>query len=57
MSTTPPNIPCRVMDLLGQHMAEMPVGPRLGKAVLASGNLGCVEELLSIAALLSAHLP
>jgi len=45
-----------VLDLLGKYMAEMPVDPRLGKAVLASGKLGCVEEVLSIVALLSAHL-
>lgn len=44
---------CRLTDPLGQHLAELPVDPRLGKALLASGELGCAEEVLTIVALLS----
>ena len=46
-------LPCRLTDPLGQHLAELPVDPRLGKALLASGELGCAEEVLTIVALLS----
>ena len=46
-------VPCRLTDPLGQHLAELPVDPRLGKALLASGELGCAEEVLTIVALLS----
>ena len=44
---------CRLTDPLGQHLAELPLDPRLGKALLASGELGCAEEVLTIVALLS----
>lgn len=43
----------RLTDPLCQHLAELPVDPRLGKALLASGELGCAEEVLTIVALLS----
>ncbi|KAI9488661.1 P-loop containing nucleoside triphosphate hydrolase protein [Zychaea mexicana] len=38
---------------LGIHLAEFPVDPMLGKILLASGEFGCSEEILSIAAVLS----
>lgn len=41
----------------GQQMAEMPVEPRLAKALLASVTLGCSEETLSIAAMCSVDYP
>ncbi len=44
---------CRLTNPLGQHLAELPVDPRLGRALLASGELGCAEEVLTIVALLS----
>lgn len=38
---------------LGRQMAEFPTDPMLAKAVLAADKLGCVEEVLSIVAMLS----
>lgn len=38
---------------VGRQMAEFPTDPMLAKAVLAAGKLGCVEEVLSIVAMLS----
>ena len=43
----------RLTEPLGQHLAELPLDPRLGKALLASGDLGCSDEVLTIVALLS----
>lgn len=37
---------------LGIHLAELPLEPQLGKALLVSGELGCVEEMLTVAAYL-----
>lgn len=37
---------------LGIRMAELPLPPMLGCAVLASGDLGCSEEMLTIAAMM-----
>ena len=36
---------------VGVQMAELPVPPMLGRALLASGDLGCSEEVLTIAAM------
>ncbi|KAL9084284.1 MAG: hypothetical protein Q9159_005329 [Coniocarpon cinnabarinum] len=36
----------------GRQMAEFPTDPMLSKAVLAANDLGCVEEVLSIIAML-----
>ncbi|EHA51606.1 ATP-dependent RNA helicase DHX8 [Pyricularia oryzae 70-15] len=38
---------------LGRQMAEFPTDPMLAKAVLAADKEGCVEEVLSIVAMLS----
>ena len=38
---------------LGVRLAELPLHPTVGKALLASADLGCSEELLSIAAMLT----
>ena len=43
----------RLTEQHGHHLAELPVDPRLGKALLASGDLGCSDEVLTIVALLS----
>lgn len=40
---------------MGQQLAELPVDARLGAALLASGRLGCSEEALTVAAMLSVH--
>ena len=37
---------------LGMHLAELPLEPQLGKALLVSGELECVEEMLTVAAYL-----
>ncbi|ELR18629.1 premRNA splicing factor, putative [Acanthamoeba castellanii str. Neff] len=41
---------------IGYTLAELPVGPTLGKMLLKSGELGCSEEVLSIAAMLSVQM-
>ncbi|KAF2495583.1 P-loop containing nucleoside triphosphate hydrolase protein [Lophium mytilinum] len=38
---------------IGRQMAEFPTDPMLAKAVLAADKYGCVEEILSIVAMLS----
>ncbi|OAA58937.1 DEAD-like helicase [Niveomyces insectorum RCEF 264] len=38
---------------VGRQMAEFPTDPMLAKAVIAAGKEGCVEEVLSIVAMLS----
>jgi pre-mRNA-splicing factor ATP-dependent RNA helicase DHX16 len=38
---------------LGRQMAEFPTEPMLARAILAADKLGCVEEVLSIVAMLS----
>lgn len=38
---------------LGRRMAEFPVDPMMSKAVIASEEYGCTEEVLSIVAMLS----
>lgn len=37
---------------IGIQMAELPLLPMLGRAVLASSDLGCSEEMLTIAAMM-----
>lgn len=44
----------KLTDPLGQQMAEFPVdNPNLSKMLLVSGKMGCSEEALTIAAMLS----
>jgi len=42
---------------LGRRLARLPVDPRLGRMLLAAGELGCLKELLVIAAGLSIRDP
>ena len=42
---------------VGRRLARLPVDPRLGRMILAAGELGCVAEILVIAAALSAGDP
>ena len=42
----------RLTRPLGMHLAELPLEPQLGKALLASGELECLEEMLTVAAYL-----
>lgn len=42
---------------LGVKMAEMPVEPRLSRCLLASFEYGCVQEMLSIAAMCDVEFP
>ena len=41
-----------ILTKLGRQMSEMPVDPMLSKAIIAAGKFGCVEEVLSIIAML-----
>lgn len=42
----------KLMDPLGTNMAEFPTNPMIAKMLLSSGEFGCSEEILSIAAML-----
>ena len=42
---------------LGRKLAQLPVDPRLGRMVLEADRLGCVEEVIVIAAALSIQDP
>ena len=42
---------------LGRRLARLPVDPRIGRMILAAGDLDCVAEILVIAAALSAGDP
>ncbi|KAJ2156685.1 DEAH-box ATP-dependent RNA helicase prp22 [Coemansia sp. RSA 552] len=42
-----------LLTRIGRKMAEFPMSPELSKALLASVELGCSEEVLTIAAMLS----
>ncbi|KAJ2741751.1 DEAH-box ATP-dependent RNA helicase prp22 [Coemansia sp. BCRC 34301] len=44
-----------LLTRIGRKMAEFPMAPELAKALLASVELGCSEEVLTIAAMLSAE--
>ncbi len=37
---------------LGEHMAELPIHPTLSKMLLASGQMGCSKEIVTIVAML-----
>ncbi|ORX58277.1 P-loop containing nucleoside triphosphate hydrolase protein [Hesseltinella vesiculosa] len=43
----------RLTDPFGMHLAEFPVDPMLGTALLASAEYHCSEEMVSIAAMVS----
>ena len=42
---------------LGKRLARLPVDPRIGRMILAAGDLGCVAEILVIGAALGAGDP
>ena len=42
---------------IGRRLARLPVDPRIGRMILAAGELGCVAEVLVVAAALSAGDP
>ncbi len=44
---------CRLTAPLGTLMVEFPVDPRLARMLVAAGEMRCMEEALSIAAMLS----
>ncbi|XP_043566662.1 probable ATP-dependent RNA helicase DHX35 [Chiloscyllium plagiosum] len=46
------NDQCFLTDPLGLHMAEFPLNPMFAKMLLESGNFGCSQEILSIAAMM-----
>ncbi|KAJ1623273.1 P-loop containing nucleoside triphosphate hydrolase protein [Pavlovales sp. CCMP2436] len=45
------------LTALGSRIATLPVEPRLGAALAAAAELGCLEELATIAAMLSGEDP
>lgn len=47
------NDDCGLTSPLGEMMAEFPVEPRLARALLASWEFGCGDEMVVVAALLS----
>jgi ATP-dependent RNA helicase DDX35 len=50
------DIDCK-LTAIGEKMAEMPVEPRLSKSLLDSYELGCGEEMLTIAAMCAVENP
>ncbi|MCF6224783.1 MAG: ATP-dependent RNA helicase HrpA [Xanthomonadales bacterium] len=47
----------RKITKLGKHLAHWPVDVRIGRMLLAAGNEGCVDEMLTLAAVLSIQDP
>ena len=47
----------RLLTPIGRRLAQLPVDPRLGRMVLEADELGCVEEVMVIAAALSIQDP
>ncbi|MDX2378281.1 MAG: ATP-dependent RNA helicase HrpA [Acidimicrobiia bacterium] len=45
--------PAKRLTKTGRRLARLPIDPRLGRMILESGRLGCVREVLVIAAALS----
>ncbi|KAM4832757.1 putative ATP-dependent RNA helicase DHX35 isoform X1 [Ictidomys tridecemlineatus] len=43
---------CRLTEPLGLRIAEFPLNPMFAKMLLESGNFGCSQEILSIAAMM-----
>ncbi|XP_043382922.1 probable ATP-dependent RNA helicase DHX35 isoform X4 [Chelonia mydas] len=43
---------CRLTEPLGMRIAEFPLNPMFAKMLLESGNFGCSQEILSIAAMM-----
>jgi ATP-dependent RNA helicase DHX8/PRP22 len=43
----------QVLTRLGRKMADFPMDPLMAKMVIASVELGCSEEILSVVAMLS----
>ena len=43
-----------LLTRLGRRMADFPMDPSLAKALLASAQMGCAEEMLTIVAMISA---
>ncbi|MFZ9041797.1 MAG: ATP-dependent RNA helicase HrpA [Ilumatobacteraceae bacterium] len=52
LQPTPPGAPRRLTGI-GRRLARLPVDPRLGRMVIEADRLGCVREVLVIAAALS----
>ncbi|KAF5274700.1 hypothetical protein FQA39_LY07092 [Lamprigera yunnana] len=47
------NIKSKVLTSLGKKMVQFPLDPRFSKIILSASEYGCIEEVLSIVALLS----
>ena len=46
----------RLSRPLGQQLAELPLDPRLGAALVGAGRAGCTEEVATIVAMLSVQV-
>lgn len=44
---------CKLTKPIGSTLAEFPLDPQMARMLMAAGELGCSEEILSIAAMLS----
>ena len=42
------------LTALGQRLAKLPLDPSLGRILVAAAHSGCLEEALSVCAMLSA---
>jgi ATP-dependent RNA helicase DDX35 len=47
----------RLTKLVGNYLAELPLEPQLGKALLVSQELGCTSEMLPVASYLQIQSP
>ena len=47
----------RLTKLVGNYLAELPLEPQLGKALLVSQELGCTSEMLTVASYLQIQSP
>ncbi|TQV78700.1 ATP-dependent RNA helicase HrpA [Exilibacterium tricleocarpae] len=45
------------LSVIGRRLVKLPVDPRLGRMLLAAGELGCVREMLIIASALAVQDP
>ena len=48
---------CKLTPLVGQILCEFPLPPRLGGMLLASMDMGCTEDILTVTSMLSVNNP
>ena len=57
VATTPDERPGLRLSRVGQRLARLPIDPRLGRMILEAERLGCLRDVLVIAAALSIQDP